>query len=272
MEERPQKRRGVSRREDEAVAVRPDRIGRVEAQEPLPERVRDRRDARSGVPGWPELAAWIASMHSVRIVAMQRSSRSCATAVLVTHAPRACGRRFCDPPILDLLERAALRLGHEPPDEHVGHDAQRGEDEERRRLPIASTIERKNWVTRNAANQLTAVATAMARPRTAVGEDLGDDRPDDRAHRERERRDEHDEREHGDDAADGRGLSVRVVVERHERDARPRRGSRPCPTRPGEEERPPAEPVDPRDGDERREHVRHADGVERRLRLLLRRW
>src|SRR5258708_29378638 len=33
-----------------------------------------------GVPGWPELAFWIASIDSVRIVLMQSWSRSCATA------------------------------------------------------------------------------------------------------------------------------------------------------------------------------------------------
>ncbi len=35
--------------------------------------------------------------------------------------------------------------------------------------PIASTIERKNCATRNAENQFTAVATAIARPRTRFG-------------------------------------------------------------------------------------------------------
>ena len=44
MQQRPEKSRGVPRRQHEAVAVRPDRVGRVEAQEALPERVRDGRD------------------------------------------------------------------------------------------------------------------------------------------------------------------------------------------------------------------------------------
>ena len=45
MQQRPEQRGGVTRRQHEAVAVRPDRIGRIEAEEALPERVRDRRNA-----------------------------------------------------------------------------------------------------------------------------------------------------------------------------------------------------------------------------------
>ena len=45
MQQRPEESGGVPRRQHEAVAVRPDRIGRIEAEEALPERVRDRRDA-----------------------------------------------------------------------------------------------------------------------------------------------------------------------------------------------------------------------------------
>ena len=36
-----------------------------------------------GVPGWPESAAWIASMDSVRIVLMQRSSSGCLRALIL---------------------------------------------------------------------------------------------------------------------------------------------------------------------------------------------
>ncbi len=43
-QQRPQQRRRVPGREHEPVAVRPDRVGRVEAQEPLPQRVRDGGD------------------------------------------------------------------------------------------------------------------------------------------------------------------------------------------------------------------------------------
>ena len=45
IQQRPQQRGRVSRREHEAVPVRPDRVGRVEAQKSLPERVRDGGDA-----------------------------------------------------------------------------------------------------------------------------------------------------------------------------------------------------------------------------------
>ena len=43
VEQRVEQHRGVPHREDEAVAVRPDRVVRVEAHVPLPERIRDRR-------------------------------------------------------------------------------------------------------------------------------------------------------------------------------------------------------------------------------------
>ena len=51
-EQRVEQHRGVARREHEAVAVRPDRVLRVEPQEPLPERVRDgrQRHRRPRVP------------------------------------------------------------------------------------------------------------------------------------------------------------------------------------------------------------------------------
>ena len=51
VEQRPEEGGGVARRQHEAVAVRPDRVGRIEAEEPLPERVRDGRDPdrRSGM-------------------------------------------------------------------------------------------------------------------------------------------------------------------------------------------------------------------------------
>ena len=67
-------------REHEAVAVRPDRIGGVEAQEPpVPQRVADRRQAhrRAGMAG-----IGLAAPHpsaSVRIVLMQSWSMSSAT-------------------------------------------------------------------------------------------------------------------------------------------------------------------------------------------------
>ena len=45
VEQRPEQRRRVAFGEHEAVAVRPDRVLRVEAHEPLPQGVRDRGDA-----------------------------------------------------------------------------------------------------------------------------------------------------------------------------------------------------------------------------------
>ena len=53
VQQRPEQSGGVSRRQHEAVAVRPDRIGRIEAEEALPERVRDRRDADRVSPDVP---------------------------------------------------------------------------------------------------------------------------------------------------------------------------------------------------------------------------
>jgi hypothetical protein len=52
-EERPEEGGGVTGREHEAVSVRPDRVGRVEVEEALPERVGDGRhaDGRSGMAG-----------------------------------------------------------------------------------------------------------------------------------------------------------------------------------------------------------------------------
>src|SRR4029077_3706952 len=45
VEERVEQGGGMSRRQDEAVAVRPDRIVRIEAQEALPQAVHDGRHA-----------------------------------------------------------------------------------------------------------------------------------------------------------------------------------------------------------------------------------
>ena len=60
-------------------------------------------------------------------------------------------------------------------------------------LPIAPTSERKNWLTRKAAPQLTAVQTATARPRMRPGKDFVDHGPHDRPERKRERDDEGDQ-------------------------------------------------------------------------------
>ena len=53
MQQRVEQHRGVPRREHEAVAVRPDRVGGVEAQEALPEHVGDggERHRRAGMAG-----------------------------------------------------------------------------------------------------------------------------------------------------------------------------------------------------------------------------
>ena|SRR5271166_4785800 len=48
-------------------------------------------------------------------------------------------------------------------------NAERREQPERRRAAIAPISERKNWLTRKAAPQLTAVQTATARPRMRPG-------------------------------------------------------------------------------------------------------
>jgi hypothetical protein len=53
VQHRVEQHRGVAHREDEAVAVRPDRVFRVEAQDFVPEQVGDRghRHRRAGVAG-----------------------------------------------------------------------------------------------------------------------------------------------------------------------------------------------------------------------------
>ena len=69
-------RRSVAGRKDKSVAVRPNRIFRIKSQKILPQHVHDRRH-RHGVPGWPEFACWTASMHSVRMVLIERESIVC---------------------------------------------------------------------------------------------------------------------------------------------------------------------------------------------------
>ena len=54
-------------REHEAIAIGPDRILRIEAHDPIPQRV-DQGASAMGVPGCPELACWTASIESVRMV------------------------------------------------------------------------------------------------------------------------------------------------------------------------------------------------------------
>src|SRR5215831_1472208 len=53
MEHRPEQHRGVAVREHEPIAVGPDRVLRIEAQDALPERVNQWRERhrRAGVPG-----------------------------------------------------------------------------------------------------------------------------------------------------------------------------------------------------------------------------
>src|SRR4029453_7428963 len=53
MEHGPEQHRGVAVREHEPIAVGPDRVLRIEAQDAIPERVHERREChrRAGVPG-----------------------------------------------------------------------------------------------------------------------------------------------------------------------------------------------------------------------------
>ena len=69
VQHRPEQHRGVPVREDEAVAIGPDRIMRIEAHDAIPKRVDQRRE-RHRRPRVPELAAWTASIDRVRIVLM----------------------------------------------------------------------------------------------------------------------------------------------------------------------------------------------------------
>ena len=83
VQHRVQQHRRVARRQHEPIAVRPDRILRVEAQD-LAATARTRTGASAiGVPGCPELAACTASMLSVRIVLMHSWSSSAS----VTRTP-----------------------------------------------------------------------------------------------------------------------------------------------------------------------------------------
>src|SRR5256885_16434694 len=53
MEHGPEQHRGVAVREHKPIAVGPDRVLRIEAQDAIPERVHERREChrRAGVPG-----------------------------------------------------------------------------------------------------------------------------------------------------------------------------------------------------------------------------
>ena len=68
MQQRIEQHRGVADRQHEAVAVRPERILRVVAQVAAARAYRRPVPVAIGVPGWPELAFWTASIASVRIV------------------------------------------------------------------------------------------------------------------------------------------------------------------------------------------------------------
>jgi len=81
---------GVADREDEAVAIGPDGIGRIEAQIILPQVIDDwgKRHGRAGVA---RLACWTASIDNVRMVLMQSwsisAARGCAAAVAMFFEP-----------------------------------------------------------------------------------------------------------------------------------------------------------------------------------------
>ena len=70
VQHRVEQHRRVAHRQHEAIAVRPDRIVGIEAQELLPETVGHRRH-RHRRARMPEFAACTASIDSVRMVLMQ---------------------------------------------------------------------------------------------------------------------------------------------------------------------------------------------------------
>ena len=64
-----------------------------------------------GIPGWPEFAAWTASMESVRTVSIARRSRSVAGGAVIRSvsplAPRICvTRQFTTPPAARIASSA----------------------------------------------------------------------------------------------------------------------------------------------------------------------
>ena len=68
VQQRVEQHRGVPGREHEAVAVRPDRLGRDRSAGSAARGCRRPGASAIGVPGWPEFAFWIASIDRVRIV------------------------------------------------------------------------------------------------------------------------------------------------------------------------------------------------------------
>ena len=68
VQERVEQHRGVADRQHEAVAVRPDRLLGIVAQEALPEACRPPARGPSARRGGPEFAACTASIASVRMV------------------------------------------------------------------------------------------------------------------------------------------------------------------------------------------------------------
>ncbi len=83
MKQRPEEGGGVPGREHEAVAVRPDRVGRVEAEEALPERVRNRRD--------PDGRPRMAGVRSLDRVDAERPDRRDARLVELAYADGGIG-------------------------------------------------------------------------------------------------------------------------------------------------------------------------------------
>ena len=77
VQHRVKQHRGVAVRKHEAVAIRPDRIGGIVAQELLPQSNRRPAPGPSARPDGPEFACCTASMASVRIVLMQSVSSCC---------------------------------------------------------------------------------------------------------------------------------------------------------------------------------------------------
>ena len=73
MQQRVQQHRAVAVGQHEAVAVEPARVGRIVAQVPATRAPRAISAMPIGMPGWPELAFWTASMASTRMASAMRA-------------------------------------------------------------------------------------------------------------------------------------------------------------------------------------------------------
>src|ERR1700730_997895 len=108
---RPQKHRGMTVGEHEPVAVRPNRVLRIEAHDAVPERVDERRQRHRRARMPRHFACWTASIDSVRMqlidnwsncaLVIGRGEFTAAVAILLIFAPQISRWRRAVPPPRD---------------------------------------------------------------------------------------------------------------------------------------------------------------------------